>query len=133
MQKGEIFFHKNLLFKNGETGEKYLVLMNTPTKQDKYVFCKTTTQQKTKSKNPGCNPGELVFFIPAQKDWFPKDTWIQLHEYYQFHAVEAIQDYWDHNLLEKGVLQDLTIRQLVNCVKRLEDVEEESLELILKK
>ena len=42
-KSGEIFFPPKFPFKNGEIGEKYLILLNNPTNNDPYVFCRATS------------------------------------------------------------------------------------------
>ena len=132
MQKGEIFFHKNLEFFNGEFGKKLLVLLNTPKKQENYIFCKTTSQEKERPKVPGCHPNKSLFFIPAGQEFLNENTWIQLEEFHQFHATTVLQHKWKGYLERKGKLQDLTIRQIINCIKKLKDIEENVWELIKK-
>ena len=51
--RGAIYHHKNLQFHNGFTGNKYLVLLNSPGKNEPYMTVKTTSQKKKINlKNP---------------------------------------------------------------------------------
>jgi hypothetical protein len=43
-----------LVFHNGFTGKKYLILLNTPGKKEPYLFVKTTSQKKDKPSTTGC-------------------------------------------------------------------------------
>lgn len=63
--RGTIFHHSQLVFHNGFTGKKYLVLLNTPSKTEPYIFVKTTSQQKDKPTMLGCIEERSLFFIPA--------------------------------------------------------------------
>lgn len=128
-----MFFHKNFEFKNGDIGEKLLVLLNTPQeKSELYLFCKTTSNPNRKPTRPGCHPSISLFFIPEKKECFPRDTWLQLFDITPADAASVLQDYWQKYLIEKGRLTDLCIKQLMNCVKLIEDIEEEYKNLILR-
>ena len=79
---GTIYHHPRLVFHDGATGKKYLILLNEPQKEDPFLFVKTTSQKKDRPESPGCNRPQSVFFIPARKTYFISDTWIQLHDIY---------------------------------------------------
>jgi len=49
--RGAIYHHSKLLFHNGFTGKKYLILLNTPREKEPYLFVKTTSQKKEKLSN----------------------------------------------------------------------------------
>ena len=78
--RGTIYHHRQMVFHNGFTGKKYLILLNTPGKKEPYLFVKTTSQKKDKPSTTGCIKERSLFFIPAGRIFFPKDTWIQLYE-----------------------------------------------------
>ena len=134
MRKGEIYSHKNFKFKNGEYSKKLLVLLYVPSKGSKpYLFCLTTSQSKGKSFKEGCQPDQSLFFIPQDKEFFKEDTWLQLFAIYPMETKSVLSDCMTNYMERKDELQDLTIRQLMNCIKKSKDVEEEYAELILKK
>ena len=64
--RGAIFFHP----------------LNTPSKDEPYLFVKTTSQQKDKPLIPGCIEERSLFFIPVSKSFFKENTWIELYERY---------------------------------------------------
>jgi len=72
--RGAIYHHRQLVFHNGSTGKKYLILLNTAGKKEPYLFVKTTSQKKDKPSTIGCIKERSLFFIPAGKTFFPKDT-----------------------------------------------------------
>ena len=82
--RGAIYHHRQLVFHNGVTGKKYLILLNTPGKNEPYLFVKTTSQKKDKPSTAGCIKKRSLFFIPAGKTFFYKDTWVQLYDIYEF-------------------------------------------------
>jgi hypothetical protein len=116
--RGTIFHHSQLVFHNGFTGKKYLVLLNTPSKSEPYLFVKTTSQQKDKPTTPGCIKKRSLFFIPAGKTFFPKDTWVQLFELYPI----PLQDiHTNKDISTVGSLDAKMIDDIVNCLFEAEE------------
>lgn len=135
MQKGDIYSHKNFRFKNGESAPKLLILLYIPPKKKTcpYLFCLTTSQANEKSLKEGCKSHWSEFLILKNREFFKENTWLQLHAIYPMEAKSVLQDCMTGYMERKDKLQDLTIRQLMNCIKKSKDVEEEYAELILKK
>jgi hypothetical protein len=125
--RGAIYHHRQLVFHNGFTGKKYLVLLNTPDKNEPYLFVKTTSQKKDEPSTAGCIKNRSLFFIPAGKTFFPKDTWVQLYDIYEF-APNVIDTNKDISV--KGNLDVKMIDDIVNC---LFETEEDNIAPIQKK
>lgn len=127
MKCGEIYFHKRFRFKDGEVGEKLFVVLFAPDHKVKsrYLICTTTTQQKKKSKNPGCQCQQALFFIPAGQEWFYEDTWIQLGSIYSYDAPTVLNDCITKEMELKSQLKEKTFREIVNCIRISNDVEQE--------
>ena len=102
-----MFFHANFLFKNGETSEKYLILLNTPNKGEPHLILKTTSQRKEKPVTPGCIRDWQVYFIPAKKSWFRIDTWVQLYEIYEEPALDKASGYRKKDSLPSKMMDDI--------------------------
>lgn len=111
--RGAIYHHRQLVFHNGFTGKKYLVLLNTPAKNEPYIFVKTTSQQKNRPTKPGCIQDKSLFFIPAGETFFKKNTWVQLYELYPI-PPEDIDSIDEISL--KGSLDVKIIDDIVNCL-----------------
>jgi len=125
--RGVIYHHKNLIFHNGFTGKKYLILLNTPDKNEPYLFVKTTSQKKGKPTKPGCIKKHSLFFIPNGKTFFKKDTWVQLYEIYPILPADIDKK---KEITIEGSLDVKMIDDIVNC---LFDSEEENIPTIYKK
>uniref|UniRef100_A0A7V3N6F2 Uncharacterized protein n=1 Tax=candidate division CPR3 bacterium TaxID=2268181 RepID=A0A7V3N6F2_UNCC3 len=131
--KGSILFHKQFKFKNGDIGEKLIIILNNPNPSNEpYLVCRTTSQEKNKPKIFGCHEELSLFYLPSGHDFFEKDTWIQLHEIFPFEASTLLKDFFDRELECLGKLKDLTIRQLMNCVKKIRDISLKHKKLILR-
>ena len=132
--KGSILFHRKFSFKNGEIGEKLLITLNNPDPvKEPYLVCRVTSQEKNKIKTFGCQEEKSLFFLPAKGDFFMKDTWIQLSDIYSIERAGLIKDHLSGHLEIKGNLKDLTIRQLMNCIKKCPDITERDKTLIFKR
>ncbi len=118
---GDIYFCPKFPFRDGEIGRKYLVLLNSPVNNDPYIFCRTTSQQKNKSLKEYCQEDRLLFLLLAGKDFFPKNTWLQFYELYGFTVQEVHNLHLKNDLEYKDKLQDLTVRQIKNCIKKCKD------------
>ena len=115
--RGSVYFHKKLKFSDGDTGEKLIVLLNSPKPSDPYLFVKTTSQQKRKPATPGCIHNHLVFFIKCDgKQFLRKDTWVQLREIYEFNSAYMIKHGIDKEIIKVGDLDYLCVNQIVNCL-----------------
>lgn len=125
--RGVIFHHKQLIFHNGFVGKKYLILLNTPSGDEPYLFVKTTSQKKDKPTNRGCIKKRSLFFIPAGETFFRKDTWVQLFERYPIPPKDIESD---SNISVEGQLDEKIIDDIVNC---LFEAEEENIPCIHKK
>lgn len=115
--KGTVFHNNQFLFKDGEVGNKLLVLLNTPSKNDPYLILKTTSQQISqgykKSKSPGCQDKDGLFFIPANSNLFKLDTWVQFYEIYPF-SPDEVQNNPDFVII--GVLNEKVTSDIIDCL-----------------
>jgi len=113
--RGTIFHHPALVFNDGSgaSRRKYLILLNTPSEDEPYLFIKATSQQKNKPKSPGCIEIQSLFFIPSGKTFFPKDTWLQLHDRYQFSKKDINPK---HGIRVVGDLDAHMIEKIVDCL-----------------
>lgn len=105
--RGTIFYHGKFLFKNGEIGKKYLILLNTPSKGEPYLLVKTTSQRKDKPITPGCIKRHSLFFIPARRAFFPENTWVQLYELYEYVEADKNPEYRIVSNLESNMIDEI--------------------------
>ena len=116
--RGAIYHHNELVFHNGVVGKKYLILLNTPAKNEPYLFVKTTSQKKDKPATPGCIKERSLFFIPAGKTFFKLDTWVQLYEIYPIQPKDIDTD---KNITIKDQIEVKMIDDIVNCLFEAEE------------
>lgn len=116
--RGTIYQDSQLIFHNGVVGKKYLILLNTPTQKESYLFVKTTSQKKDKPSKLGCIKERSLFFIPAGKTFFSLDTWVQLYELYEFTPKEIDSK---KGITVEGSLDAKMIDDIVNCLFEAEE------------
>jgi hypothetical protein len=122
VDKGTILFHSNLTFKDGQPGEKLLIILNTPADNEPYLCCKTTSKQKYGIDIPGCHSSKNIFVLEANSDYFFQRTYVQFHELYEFNKKEMLREHFAGNLQRKDRLGGNTINAIVNCVRKSVDV-----------
>lgn len=116
--RGAIYYHPMFEFKNGETSEKLIILLNTPSKKEPYLFVKTTSQQKDKPLSPGCIKKMSLFFIHAGKDFFKKNTWVQLYERYSMPPSDVEKN---KDMKVIGSLDSKTVDEIIDCLFAAQD------------
>ena len=132
LEKGEIFFHRDFRFDDGGSARKLLVLLNTPRdRKEPFLFCKTTSNDRKKNFQVGCQAEKGMFYVPKDTDFFDKNTWLELYYIAAFDAASVIEDSFNKFLTKKGKLKDLTIRQIVNCIRKGKLTEAKYKEMIL--
>jgi hypothetical protein len=115
--RGTIYHNPQFKFCDGTVGNKLLVLLNTPTGEEDYLFVKTTSRQKGRTKKPGCGTyyAQGEYFIPQGTDCFPEDTWVLLYDLYPI-PPNDIDEEDDWHVLEGGTLSIETIKQIIDCL-----------------
>jgi len=116
--RGAVYHHKQLTFQNGHIGKKYLILLNSPSKNEPYLFVKTTSQKKDRPTTPGCIKQRSLFFIPAGKSFFKLDTWVQLYEIYPISPKDIDTN---KDITIEGSLDVKMIDDIVNCLFKAEE------------
>ncbi len=117
--RGAIYHHSKMIFHDGSHGIKYLVLMNSPDGDEPYLFVKTTSRPNRKPFIEGCSMEKSLFFIKADKTFFKKDTWIQLHEIYEIPKADISKE---RGLQKVGSLDEKITDEIVECyLKSQED------------
>lgn len=122
MKAGDIFHHNEYQFPDGSSGLKLLILLNTPSQEEPYLFCETTSQQQFRSRNFGCNPYKEYFFIPEDRDWFNRETWIKLDTITPWIAATIIKDGIDGKLVRKNELSENIFNAIKNCIKKTDTI-----------
>ena len=106
--------------------------VNTPSGKDPFLLSLTTSQQKSRPQTPGCIPRLSLFYVESDKSLFDYNTWIQLGQLFEFDFAYMIKRGFQKDLHEIGILPKQKMNEIANCYKRIDDVTEYQLKLILK-
>jgi hypothetical protein len=134
LKPGCILFDTKFVFRDNEIGEKLIVLLNNPRKNEPFLFCRTTSIEKPpyQIKIPsGCQKNSQYFFINAC-NFFPKDTWLLLRDIYEYDKARILKKAFNKEIRIINSIDDNILRQIKNCVKDSIDISEKYLEMILK-
>ncbi len=124
MTPGTILHDQKFPFSDGTTGNKLVVLLTSLADGYFYIGAKTTSKDKHKGKNAGCQHKDIYpnFFIPKGTSSFPVDTWVSLDEFYEFKSTELIQRHFSGEIKTIGMLDNALTIKLLNCVLQSEDI-----------
>ncbi len=116
--RGGIYFHSRFVFHDGEIGEKFIILLNNPNPGEPFIFIKTTSNGNKKPNSYGCHFLRKVFFLPAEKFFFKQNTWIQLHEIYEFSGAYIIKSGLEKVMKHCSTFPSQLINEISNCLIR---------------
>lgn len=124
MIPGTILCHHNFKFSDGATAKKLIILLTDLTEEHSYILAKTTSQENRKSKKSGCQKNDIYpnFFIPKTHSTFPKDTWVDLNEFFEFEAKELLQKHFSGEIQTINVLERELTKKLLSCSIECEDI-----------
>jgi hypothetical protein len=123
MTPGSILHDTHFKFTDGEIGNKLLIVLNDG-KESPYIIIKTTSKQKLKGSNEGCqlNDRPPNFFLPKGSCSFIKDTWAELNEFFEFQLTEMFQKRLAKTIEHKNIIPRLILKDLLNCAVNSDDI-----------
>lgn len=130
MKQGVVILHRNYEFGDGDSKDKWLVVLSPP-KNGQVLVVKTTSQQRRRPLRDGCHPNtvESVYVFNANLGGFKKTTWVILEPIVldaQKLAVSASVG----AVKTLFTLGQIDIKALVNCLRRCDDVSPFHLDLL---
>ena len=120
-QRGQVYHNPKFQFHDGEVGNKLLILLNTPNKNEDYIFVKTTSKEKNRSKKSGChkhpNYEQGEFFLQKDSACLDQPTWIIVSEIYPI-LRESIDNNANWIKLKGKILPSKTVDKIIDCLFR---------------
>ncbi len=113
---GQILYHKNFIFTDGNTGSKLVVVLNTGDNSKTSIVLKTTKQSARYSyATPGCNSCKNVFYIlkECEQD-FPQDTYVQMDNVYPINVEQLLNN---EQVSFVGHLSGVCFANLKRCLR----------------
>ena len=117
---GQILYHKNFVFTDGDTGEKLVVVLNTCDNRETCLVLKTTSQSgRYIYAMPGCNSYKQEFCIYKEcEQGFPQKTFIQIDNIYPINVEQLLANkevsFVDH-------LSDVCFTNLKRCLRNFRE------------
>lgn len=114
---GCVFHWKRHEFADGETADKYFVILGA--KKDYNVLAViATSKSRGKKFDPGCHAIDGYYHIPGGgKDWFPKDTWLLLGNPLELSLAEFLKLGLQKSVTLSGNLRQDIANAIRNCLK----------------
>jgi hypothetical protein len=121
---GCILHWEGFKFKDGETADKFFVIVGAKSGHN-FLAIIATSKQKRRDNNPGGNPDSGYYHIPGgRKDWFPLDTWLLFDEPVELSSAEFLQKVMGKELKAVGNLRPDIANAICNCMRKCDDVSE---------
>lgn len=122
MKPGTILLHKNFVFADGTTKDKYLVVLGNSS--GVIVSAKTTSKGSRYRNDHGCQSGNYfpAFLLTAGCCCLPLNTWVCLGEFYEFQDTRLVQGITAGDIFRQGFLDDSLTRDIQFCAKGCDDI-----------
>ena len=125
MTPGSVVFHTKFPFRDSETpGKKLAVILNDGS-GGRYIAVKTTSQGRMYTWDVGCQPPPSNFpcyFVPGNASLFPKDTWIQLNDFFSFDVSKFRDGQRRGIILPKLQIPNRFLLPLIKCTLKSDDL-----------
>ena len=128
--RGKVFLYKKFPFGDGGESDKRLILVNEPDSISDWIFIKTTKKRK-KHDIQGCYSSDGLYVLnPKEDSAFELKTWVQFQELYPVPklAMDAATKFGE--IKKIGALKDQTLRAILNCMHKSEDLSPAELKLL---
>lgn len=122
MEPGKVLLHRDFVFDDGSTADKYLVVLGRV--GDTVLAVKTTSKGHRYRNDFGCQSASRfpAFLLTAGCCCFPKHTWVCLGDFYEMKADDLAQKLAAGQVYPFGILPDELLRDLQYCAKGCDDI-----------
>jgi hypothetical protein len=122
MEPGNILFHKDFVFADGGSADKYLVVVGSAATH--VVFAKTTSNGSRYRNDHGCQAGSYfsAFLLTRGCCCLPLNTWICLTEFYELTLAELHERLFSGVMRRYGTLDPSLARDVQVCAAGCDDI-----------
>lgn len=122
MVPGKILLHRNFVFSDGTTKDKYLIIIGRV--DEKVLAVKTTSKGHRYRNDFGCQSGSRfpAFLLTAGSCCFPRNTWVCLGDFYEIESDELSLKVSGGQVYTYGVLPPELLRDIQFCAKGCDDI-----------
>ncbi|KHD06776.1 hypothetical protein PN36_20925 [Candidatus Thiomargarita nelsonii] len=125
-QAGEIYYHPDYIFPDGDQKNKYVLIMGVRKSGD-FILARTTSRENLRVTHPRCShtfpyPG---FYVGTANGLFSMDTWIVLDRLDDYDEIYFTNKIRNGQINFVGILADELFCDLLDCAVRSNDVTRE--------
>jgi hypothetical protein len=122
MIPGRILFHKQFVFSDGASADKYLVVLGVT--GNSLVVAKTTSKGRNYRNDHGCQAGSYfpAFLLTAGCCCLPLNTWICLGEFYELKKSQVSGGIVTGAIRMYGLLTPDLIKDVQVCAVSTDDI-----------
>lgn len=122
MTPGTILLHKNFVFADGGTKDKFLVILGR--NETLVIAAKTTSKGHRYRIEHGCQSGNYypAFMLTQGCCCLPRNTWICLSEFYEIEIEHLQQGVGAGDIYRQGTLNNDLTRGVQFCAKECDDI-----------
>lgn len=123
VKRGEIYFDSQYEYPAGNKEDKYLIVLNKSyTATEPIIIIPVTTNKKNINYKKGCNIQGGIYYLPANEDFFPANTIVQLQFVNHIIDTEIFLAKKQSKQITLSVsLRQSTIESIINCLKNFRD------------
>ena len=122
MKPGTILLHKNFVFADGATADKYLIVLGLD--QGTTIVTKTTSQGWRYRNDHGCQASSRfpAYLLTAGCCCLPKSTWVCISEFYEIPETDLRTKMGAGMVYKHGELPPELTRDLQACAASCDDI-----------
>ena len=122
MKPGTILLHKDFVFADGATADKYLIILGS--EGGVAVVAKTTSKGARYRNDHGCQAGSRfpAFLLTVGCCCLPKNTWVCIDEFYEIPTADLQAKLVAGQVYKHGELSAELTRDLQACVATCDDI-----------
>ncbi|ETR68158.1 MAG: hypothetical protein OMM_10814 [Candidatus Magnetoglobus multicellularis str. Araruama] len=120
-QRGQIYHNPKFRFHDGKIGNKLLILLNTPHKNEEYIFVKTTSNDKNRLNKPGCHKHPIFeqgeYYLHKGSTFLDQSTWVIVSDIYPI-VRKSIDNNANWIKLKGMILPTNIVDKIIDCLFR---------------
>lgn len=122
MAPGTILLHKDFVFADGSTADKYLIVVGSA--NGVALVVKTTSKGARYRNDHGCQAGNRfpAFLLTLGCCWFPKTTWVCIDEFFDISIASLLAKVVAGQVFVAGMLPPAIARDIQVCVATCDDI-----------
>jgi hypothetical protein len=122
MKPGTILLHKDFVFADGATADKYLIILGS--EAGTAIVVKTTSKGARYLNDHGCQASTRfpAFLLTAGCCCLPKSTWVCINEFYDLTVADLQAKLIAGQVYRHGELSSELTRDLQACTATCDDI-----------